>query len=110
MQSTLVRLWPTHGIKDLNGRKIWSTGAHLAHYMIVLARTSKQIENNRHAGLSQFLVDLSIPGVEINGIEDMTGQKLFNETVFETTVDTFNRVLISSKYSLGYFINYSISP
>ncbi len=73
-------------IKDgwrLNGRKIWSTGAHLAHYMIVLARTSKQIENNRHAGLTQFLVDLSLPGVEINGIEDMTGQKHFNETIFD---------------------------
>ena len=32
----------------------------------------------------------------------------FRETVFDTTVDTFNLVLISSRYSLGYFINYLI--
>ncbi len=75
----------TNGWK-LNGRKIWSTGAHLAHYMIVLARTTKQVDNNRHSGLSQFLVDLRLPGIEINGIEDMTGQKHFNETVFDDVV------------------------
>ena len=67
----------------LNGRKIWSTGAHIAHYMIVLVRTSPQLQNNRHLGLSQFLVDLSLPGVTINGIEDMTGQQHFNETIFD---------------------------
>ena len=33
----------------------------------------------------------------------------FKETVFETTVDTFNLVFISSRYSFGYFIIYSIS-
>ena len=38
-------------------------------------------EKNRHSGLSQFLVNLKLPGVEINPIEDMT-QKHFNETVF----------------------------
>ena len=67
---------------ELTGRKIWSTGAHLSHYMIVLARTEKLDEKNRHSGLSQFLVNLKLPGVEINPIEDMTHQKHFNETVF----------------------------
>lgn len=54
----------------LEGRKIWSTGAHLAHYMIVLARTSPASEKNRHEGLSQFLVDLSLPNVKITGIPE----------------------------------------
>ena len=67
----------------LEGRKIWSTGAHLAHYMIVLARTSPASEKNRHEGLSQFLVDLSLPNVKITGIPDMTGQRHFNETLFD---------------------------
>ena len=49
---------------ELTGRKIWSTGAHLSHYMIVLARTEKLDEKNRHSGLSQFLVNLKLPGVE----------------------------------------------
>lgn len=67
----------------LNGRKIWSTMAHLGHYMIVLARTSPAEGRNRQVGLSQFLVDLSLPGVTISGIEDLGGTPHFNETLFE---------------------------
>lgn len=67
----------------LSGRKIWSTAAHISHYMIVLARTSPPDGRNRQAGLSQFLVDLSLPGVHISGIEDLGGVPHFNETLFE---------------------------
>ena len=70
----------------LDGRKIWSTGAHIAHYMIVLARTSPASKENRHEGLSQFLVDLSLPNIKIKGIEDMTGQRHFNETLFDNVI------------------------
>ena len=68
---------------NLEGRKIWSTGADLCNYMIVLARTGPPSEKNRHEGLSQFLVDLSLPNVNIKGIPDMTGQRHFNETLFD---------------------------
>lgn len=67
----------------LTGRKIWSTGAHFSHYMIVLARTSPAEGRNRQAGLSQFLVDLSLPGIDISGIQDLGGKTHFNETLFE---------------------------
>ncbi|MEO0551152.1 MAG: acyl-CoA dehydrogenase family protein [Pseudomonadota bacterium] len=67
----------------LSGRKIWSTGAHLSDYMIVLARTSPAEGRNRQIGLSQFLVDLSLPGVDVSGIKDLGGQTHFNETLFE---------------------------
>ena len=70
----------------LEGRKIWSTGAHLSNYMIVLARTSPASEKNRHEGLSQFLVDLSLPNVSVKGIPDMTGQRHFNETLFDNVI------------------------
>ena len=70
----------------LEGRKIWSTGAHIANYMIVLVRTSSASENNRHEGLSQFLVDLSLPNVSVKGIPDMTGQRHFNETLFDNVI------------------------
>ena len=69
----------------LSGRKIWSTGAHFSHYMIVLARTSPPEGRNRQAGLSQFLVDLSLPGIDISGIRDLGGTPHFNETLFEDT-------------------------
>ena len=68
---------------NLEGRKIWSTGAHLCNYMIVLARTGPPSDKNRHEVLSQFLVDLSLPNVNIKGIPDMTGQRHFNETLFD---------------------------
>jgi alkylation response protein AidB-like acyl-CoA dehydrogenase len=71
---------------SLEGRKIWSTGAHLSNYMIVLARTSPASEKNRHEGLSQFLVDLSLPNVSVKGIPDMTGQRHFNETLFDNVI------------------------
>lgn len=71
---------------NLEGRKIWSTGAHISNYMIVLARTSSASEKNRHEGLSQFLVDLSLPNVSVKGIPDMTGQRHFNETLFDNVI------------------------
>lgn len=67
----------------LSGRKIWSTGAHFSHYMIVLARTSPADGRNRQVGLSQFLVDLSLPGISVSGIKDLGGTPHFNETLFE---------------------------
>lgn len=67
----------------LSGRKIWSTGAHISDYMIVLARTSPAEGRNRQVGLSQFLVDLRLPGVEVSGIKDLAGIAHFNETLFE---------------------------
>lgn len=67
----------------MNGRKIWSTGAHISDYMIVLARTSPADGRNRQVGLSQFLVPLKSPGIEITGIRDIAGSIHFNETLFE---------------------------
>jgi acyl-CoA dehydrogenase len=69
----------------VNGRKIWTSKAHRAHFMIALLRTSKS-EENRHAGLSQFLVDLSLPGLSIRPIRDLTGQESFNEVLFDNLI------------------------
>jgi len=65
----------------INGTKLWSTDAHRNHFMIALVRTEPPSEN-RHAGLSQFIVDLSREGVEVRPIRNMTGNEDFNEVVF----------------------------
>lgn len=65
----------------INGRKVWTSGAHFADYLYVLARTSKS--EDRHAGLSEFVVDTSAPGVHIQPIIDMAGGHHFNEVVFD---------------------------
>lgn len=68
----------------INGRKIWSSGAHFCHYMIATVRTGgKRDESKRHEGLSQFLIDLKGDGIEVRGIRNMAGDVHFNETVFE---------------------------
>lgn len=65
----------------LNGSKIWTSGAHMNHYMITLVRTEPQSEN-RHAGLSQFIVDLADPKVSITGIKNLSGDRDFNQVFF----------------------------
>jgi hypothetical protein len=67
----------------LNGSKTWTSGAHHADYMITLCRTSPQDQKNRHAGMSQMVVDLSSHGVTIRPIHLMTGEHHFNEVFLE---------------------------
>ncbi len=69
----------------LNGRKIWTTNAHRAHNIIVLVRTS-QVEGSRHAGLSQFVIDLKTPGINISPIISMANEHDFNEVLFEDVI------------------------
>jgi len=66
----------------LSGRKIWTTNAHRAHYMIALVRTAGTSEDRRE-GLSQFIVDLKRPGVGVRPIQDLTGDAHFNEVSFD---------------------------
>jgi len=69
----------------LNGHKIWTTNAHRAHYIIVLARSSPA-ESSRHAGLTQFIVDLKSTGVTVNPIVSMPGEHDFNEVLLTDVV------------------------
>jgi alkylation response protein AidB-like acyl-CoA dehydrogenase len=66
----------------VNGQKIWTSHAHGADYMIALFRTSPANEN-RHAGLSQFLIPLPTDGITCRPIKDLTGRAQFNEVFFE---------------------------
>lgn len=66
----------------LNGSKIWTTYAHTSHYMIALIRTSGG-PDDRQKGLSQFIIDLSLPGITVRPITDLCGDAHFNEVFFE---------------------------
>ena len=69
----------------LNGRKIWTTNAHHCHYMIALVRSSGEPQD-RQKGLSQFIVDLSLPGVTVRPIRDLTGDAHFSEVFFDNVL------------------------
>lgn len=66
----------------LNGRKIWTTNGHRCDYTIALVRTSGT-PADRHAGLSQFIVDLRLPGISVRPIVDLTGDAHFSEMFFD---------------------------
>ena len=76
----------TRAVRDgddfvINGQKIWTTGAHLANWMFMLARTDP--EAPKHRGISYFLVDMKSPGVEVRPLINMANQEMFNEVFFE---------------------------
>ncbi|MEO5670252.1 MAG: acyl-CoA dehydrogenase family protein, partial [Ramlibacter sp.] len=66
----------------LSGRKIWTTNGHKCDYVIALVRTSGTAVD-RQTGLSQFVVDLKLPGVTVRPIADMTGDAHFSEMFFD---------------------------
>ena len=66
----------------VNGTKLWTSGAQRSDYMIALFRTAVDPED-RHAGLSQFIVDLNSPGITVRPIRDLSGSDHFCEVLFE---------------------------
>lgn len=68
----------------VNGTKVWTTNAHKCDYAITLVRTTPWSDGMaRHAGLSQLMIDMTLPGVSVKPIADLTGEAHFNEVHFE---------------------------
>ena len=89
LASVKTRATPTlvNGVQgwQLNGQKIWTSNAANCHYMIALVRTSGEAVD-RQKGLSQVIVDLSLPGVTVRPIKDLTGDSQFCEVFFDNVV------------------------
>lgn len=77
----------------VNGRKVWTSNAHRADYMIALFRTSPPTKENRRHGLTQFLVKMDTPGIAVNPIAAMPGMSDFNEVLFEDVLIPAENVL-----------------
>ena len=65
----------------IDGQKVWTSNAHFADWIFVLARTEPGSE--RHHGLSFLLVPLDQEGVDVRPIEQLTGGSEFNEVFFD---------------------------
>ena len=81
LASVSTRAAKVDGGYELTGTKIWTSNAHIADYAIVLCRTSE--EDDRHAGLSQVVLDLHADGVTVNPIPFLDGTSDFNEVVLD---------------------------
>ena len=76
----------TRAVRDgdewrIDGQKVWNSGAHYAHYGILIARTDPDAP--KHRGVTTVLIDKKQPGVTVRPLREMTGDAAFNEVFLD---------------------------
>ena len=76
----------TRAIRDgddyvINGQKIWTSGAHRADWMFMLARTDPDAP--KHRGISMLLMDMKSPGISVQPLITLAGDHVFNQEYFD---------------------------
>ena len=64
----------------ITGQKVWTTLGPWSDWIFVLARTDME---DRHGGISFFLMPLDQPGVEMRSLKQITGESEFGEVFFD---------------------------
>jgi alkylation response protein AidB-like acyl-CoA dehydrogenase len=96
----------TRAVKDgsdfiVNGQKVWTSLAHIADWMMLLARTDPDAP--KHKGITYFLLDMKTPGVTVKPLRQMTGDAEFNEVFFDNVRIPESRVLggVNTGWTVG---------
>ncbi|KUH82874.1 MULTISPECIES: acyl-CoA dehydrogenase family protein [unclassified Mycobacterium] len=75
----------------INGSKMFTTGAHNCQYVFLITNTDPDAP--KHKSLTMFLVPLDSPGIEIQGIRTVDGDR--------TNIVYYSDVRVDDKYRLG---------
>jgi alkylation response protein AidB-like acyl-CoA dehydrogenase len=81
LASVRTRAVPVAGGWRLTGTKVWTSWADRVGHAVVLCRTATG--GRKHDGLSQLIVDLRAPGVQVRPIRTLDGRAHFSEVVFD---------------------------
>jgi 3-oxocholest-4-en-26-oyl-CoA dehydrogenase alpha subunit len=86
----------TRAVRDgegwvINGSKMFTTGAHNCQYVFLITNTDPDAP--KHKSLTMFLVPLDLPGIEIQGIRTVDGDR--------TNIVYYSDVRVDDKYRLG---------
>jgi alkylation response protein AidB-like acyl-CoA dehydrogenase len=86
----------TRAVRDgdcwvINGSKMFTTGAHKCQYVFLITNTDP--EAPKHKSLTMFLVPLDSPGIEIQGVRTIDGDR--------TNIVYYSDVRVDDKYRLG---------
>ena len=86
----------TRAVRDgdhwiINGSKMFTSNAHNAHYVFLITNTDP--DGPKHKSLTMFLVPLDAPGVEIQGIRTIDGDR--------TNITYYSDVRIPDRYRIG---------
>ena len=95
LAGTRTRAVKVDGGYKINGSKLWTSNAHRADYAILFCKMAGdgREEPDRHAGATQFLLDLKLPGIEIRPVRNLLGEHHFNEIFLTDVVVSENRLL-----------------
>jgi alkylation response protein AidB-like acyl-CoA dehydrogenase len=75
----------------IDGQKMFTTNAHVADHVFLLARTDQGSE--RHRGLTTFLVPLDLTGVEVQAVHTLSGER--------TNITYYSDVFVEDRWRIG---------
>ncbi len=75
----------------IDGAKMWTSGANIAQYVIMLVRTNPDVP--KHKGLTMFVVPLDTPGIEIHAVHTFQDER--------TNATFYDNVIVPDAYRLG---------
>ena len=91
LRTKAVRADDGSGDWIVNGQKVWSSWAHLTDWGILVVRTDPKVP--KHKGLTFFVVDMKLPGIETRPIRQISGASEFNETFLtDVRISDANRI------------------